>query len=76
MFVLTKTLLAEKDKHIARLESEVAFLRRLVQPNSSPNSIIINTEADAVLTGHQEQIPVEEDADVLNERDRVLSGNY
>lgn len=70
-------LIAAKDQTIARLQDEVCWLRRMIQPDRrlSPK---IHVEADAVLEGRQEQVPEEDPAKtaVDSEAARLLSGNY
>lgn len=61
------------------LKDEIAFLRMLVQPRAMPGSKYTNIEANAILSGHQETIVVEDDDhsdDEQVERDRILSGTY
>jgi heme oxygenase len=68
-------LIKAKDEAIARLEADVAWLRRMVQPERSPQLLI--EEADLIIGGHQDQ--VQEDPrrlEVDSEAARLLSGNY
>jgi hypothetical protein len=78
-------VLQEKDKVIATLQNEVAFLRSMVEgltaPKASSHKIERSLlEANALLSGSQEQIDLnqftpEVDA-ILSEREQILSGNY
>ena len=74
-------MLAEKDKTISVLLSEVSFLRNMVNPRQRDSNLQI--EADAVVEGRQEQIeaapasPKDPRQDeVAAERARILGGNY
>lgn len=76
-----------KNEYIQDLKSQVAFLQSLLTPmnNRTPSNSI---EADAVLSGSQTIIELDpitadaqtkqqqEEAEILAERDRILSGNY
>jgi hypothetical protein len=68
-------LIAAKDQTIARLQDEVCWLRRMVQPDRalSPK---VSVEADLVLEGRQDQIQDEQQALVDSEAARILSGTY
>lgn len=88
MFVsktLHNALLNERSERIAALESEVAFLRSMVEGltvakpmrREAENAAI---EANAVLSGAQDQIDLNdlspEQLSVLSERDAILNGHY
>jgi hypothetical protein len=82
MLVLKSTheaLMKSKEAQIAALNSEVAFLRSMVQP-SRQNEFRISTEASAVLDGRDEAIDISEDdmteSDVQTEAALILSGQY
>lgn len=65
-------------KHIDSLRSEVESLRRLALPqtNSLP---MIEMEADAILSGRQDQIEIpsyEEQRKIDTEASQLLSGSY
>lgn len=80
MFFL-KPLLKEKDARIAQLEQEVGFLRSLLQPVPQQVNRNVHHEANAILSGHQEQIvddsPISaEEMAIIAERERILSGTY
>lgn len=59
--------------------ARIADLRTLSMPDNSKLSLVA-IESDAVLTGHDQQIPIEmtdkEADDSQYERDRLLSGTY
>jgi hypothetical protein len=82
MLVLKSTheaLLKLKDDQIAQLRNEVGFLRSMIQPPASEKSFFLQTEANAVLDGQQDQIDISETPesdDVIRERDRLLAGTY
>jgi hypothetical protein len=70
---------AAKDAELKSLKDEIAFLRMLVQPKALPHTKWDNVEANAILSGHQEAIMVEDDElseAEQTERDKILSGNY
>lgn len=70
---------AEKDKRIQDLLGQIADLRKLAIPDTSKISLV-SLESDAVMSGHDEQIPIEiredEALESSYERDRLLSGTY
>lgn len=68
-------LIAAKDQTIARLQDEVCWLRRMIQPDRklAPE---INIEADLVLEGRQDQVSTEAKEALDSEAARILSGNY
>lgn len=66
----------EKDKRIADLKSQIDFLQLLSQPQEKIENKTVHLEANAILSGHQEQIISYEDEEVIAERERILSGNY
>lgn len=76
-------LIAAKDQTIARLQDEVCWLRRMIQPERGSKAPLIE-EADLVIGGHQEQIvtgsadPNEEArrAAIESEAAQLLSGRY
>lgn len=73
----------EKDARIADLHAEIKMLRSLVSPPTSSSRIpLVQIEADAIMSGRQEQIEVS-NADqmkhwenVESEAHRILSGTY
>lgn len=76
---------AEKDKRILSLENEISFLRTLVHPVINNAELPDNTlEADGVISGHDHVIEIqsradalaEEDVLALEERNKILSGEY
>lgn len=82
---------AEKEKRIAVLEAQIAFLRDLARPaipQLSRRSESQMLEADAIMDGKTEQMFIEhsilnpmsaltaEEAAAAEERDMILSGNY
>lgn len=75
---------AEKDKRVATLESEVAFLRGLARPPVSNKLTTVEYEADGVISANTDQIEfqpraaalTEEEQAILEERDRILGGTY
>lgn len=75
---------SEKDKTLAVLRDEVAFLRKQIARPEVRNTVSVEYEADGLLSGQQDQIEIqtrqealsEEDAAILAERDAILSGNY
>lgn len=77
-------ILKSKDDEIAALQSEVAFLRSMVSgfanPSASPFYEKTQIEANAVLSGSQEQIDLNTEPplsdDIFSEREKLLSGTY
>lgn len=76
---------AEKDKRLASLEEQVAFLRSLVHPHVDNSAIPeVNHEANQVLDQIDQPIQIQSYASAvitlseeeLAERDAILSGNY
>lgn len=85
---------AEKDKTVALLNAEIAFLRSLVRPDAPKNAHRVTAdqlEADALFSGHTNEIIIDEesrqlershtqlsseDVAALIERDQILSGSY
>lgn len=85
---------AEKDRSIAAMQAEVSFLRSLVRPDIPRNAhrpTAEQIEADAVISGHDREIFIDENSRfienplprmsaeeeaVLRERDALLSSNY
>lgn len=84
---------AEKDKRVAALEAEIVFLRTLVRPPVPVNArgtMPEQLEADAIMSGADEQIIIDEKSRFFHplpkmtleeenaalERDLILSGNY
>lgn len=74
----------EKDARIADLKEQIAMLRRLALPDNNPHNPTAHAlEADAILSGQQHVIEIDEselpdtemDA-ITHERDRILSGTY
>ena len=73
-----EALIKSKEAQIAALNSEVAFLRSMVQP-SNILSTRNNIEMNAILDGQDSQIQFEvseEDSNIADEASRVLAGNY
>lgn len=72
-----KAVVAAKDETIYHLRSEIAFLRRLVQPSGYHN---VSLEADLAIGGHENQVQTpSEDPKKLaidSEAARLLSGTY
>lgn len=65
-------------KHIQSLQSEVQSLRRLALPQNNQLPLV-ELEADAVLSGHQDQIEIpsfEEQQKIDSEASQLLSGSY
>lgn len=79
-----EAVLAEKDAQIAIMQSELSFLRSIVnnflhvKPSLKNESVQI--EANAIMSGAQEQIDLNELSPemlaIANEREQLLSGNY
>jgi hypothetical protein len=75
---------AEKDQRIADLKAHITQLSSLVTPNNAPDEVPMRAlEADAILSGQQHVIEIddqevpEDNTDlVITERDRILSANY
>lgn len=75
---------AEKDQRISDLKAQITHLQQLVTPTNSPDKIpALSLESDAILSGQQHVIRIDEaevpkdEADaVIAERDRILSANY
>jgi hypothetical protein len=72
----------EKDRRIADLQKQITTLSALVTPPTSASRIpLLHLEADAVLSGNQESIVIDEiEQDRLRavntEADRILTANY
>jgi hypothetical protein len=69
-----------KDAHITSLQAEIEMLRRLALPTNNTLPII-EFEADAVMSGSQEQINLDEidtkqHEEIAAEAARLLSGSY
>lgn len=70
----------QRDRHIAALEAQVAFLKDMVAPPAS--TPLIALEADAVLSGNQEVIEIPDAVELsqaeeeASERARILSANF
>lgn len=73
-------LCQEKDFRIQDLKEQILDLRSLSFPKlGAAHSTLTVLEADAILSGSEEMIPVVNDAEaeeIERERDRILSGNY
>ena len=85
---------AEKDKTLAVLNAEIAFLRNLVRPDVPKNAhrpTAEQLEADALFSGHTNEIIIDEQSRFIEdplprlsaeeeaavaERDAILSGSY
>jgi hypothetical protein len=75
---------AEKDQRIADLKAHITQLSQLVTPSNSSDEIPIRSlEADAILSGQQHvihvdeaEVPKDETDAVIAERDRILSATY
>lgn len=67
----------EKDKTIQALNAQIDFLKHMVQPPAAPYADI-HMEANALLNGAGDQIVPELNlsAEVLSERESLLSGTY
>lgn len=67
----------EKDARIADLKTQIAYLSRLATPDNS-GIPLVHLEADAILSGSQEIIEVDQSKvdETISERDRLLSGTY
>lgn len=85
MFILKSTLnliLSEKDARISDLKEQIELLRSLAIPPQSQNRVTLQeVEADAVMSGYQDQIELtseqlKELEEQEAERERLLSGNY
>lgn len=64
--------------HIETLKSEVVSLRRLALPQNNPLPLV-EIEADAVLSGLQDQIEIpslEKQREIDIEASQLLSGSY
>lgn len=75
----------EKNARITDLKAEILYLRSMVLPqNDAYTQPIITREADATLSNTGESIDVGEDQaeefrkyqELVEEKDRILSGNY
>lgn len=63
--------------HLADLSAEVARLHNIISPVRRAANDNDNLEANALLSGHSEQIEVTEvSPEVLAERESLLSGTY
>mgnify|MGYP006921361625 CR=1 FL=1 len=73
-------LMKAKDEQIASLKEELSFLRNFIQPQRAARAVVIHAEADAAIEGRES--PVEDPElerraiEIINERERILSGNY
>ncbi len=82
MFITRRSheeVVSAKDAAIVALQSEVQFLRNMVQPVRM--SIDLNHEANEILDGNQDKpgiapLDTQLEREILSERDRLLSGTY
>ena len=73
----------EKDEQVSNLQSEIAFLRKLVLPeyiNNNSNIPIAHLESDAIMSGRDEQIQIAshemvDQQETQREAVSILAGN-
>jgi hypothetical protein len=67
----------EKEKRIADLQQELAFMRSMVSPPIDNSSVPFEElEANLVMDGQQDVITIDRDFELSREVDRIFSGNY
>lgn len=71
----------EKDKRISDLQAHLQDLRQLTLPKNPLTSHFVNVEANAIIDGRDEVMPLtEEEAremeDTQREADRLFAGTY